>query len=42
VRSFVDRVTAGRYVRAAKARRRSAPRLIGVAYRVLADDDMLA
>lgn len=43
VRSFADDLTAGRYIRAAIARRRSAPRRIGVAYRVMiADDDTLA
>lgn len=41
-RSFTDHLTAGRYVRAAIARRRSAPRRIGVAYRVIADDGPLA
>jgi predicted DNA-binding WGR domain protein len=41
-RSFTDRVTAARYVRAAVARRHSAPRRIGVAYRVIADDGTLA
>ena len=41
-RSFADHLTAGRYVRAAIARRHSAPRRIGVAYRVIADDGTLA
>jgi len=41
-RSFADHLAAGRYVRAAIARRRSAPRRIGVAYRVIADDGTLA
>ena len=41
-RSLADHLTAGPYVRAAIARRRSTPRRIGVAYRVLADDDTLA
>jgi len=40
-RSFTDPVAAGRYVRAALTRRRSAPRRIGVAYRVIADDGTL-
>ena len=42
VRGFADPVTTGRYVRAAIARRRSAPRRIGVAYRVITDDGTLA
>ena len=41
-RSFADHLAAGQYVRAAIARRRSAPRRIGVAYRVIADDGTLA
>lgn len=41
-RSLADHLTAGPYVRAAIARRRSTPRRIGVAYRVLVDDDTLA
>ena len=40
-RSFGDPVAADRYVRAALTRRRSAPRRIGVAYRVIADDGTL-
>jgi len=40
-RSFTDPVAAGRYVRAALTRRRSAPRRIGVAYRVIADEGTL-
>ena len=41
-RSLADRLTAGRYVRATIARRRSAPQRIGVAYRVIVDDGTLA
>ena len=42
MRSFADYLTVRRYVRTAIARRRSAPRRIGVAYRVIADDGTLA
>lgn len=41
-RSFADCLTAKRYMRTAIGRRCSAPRRIGVAYRVIADDGTLA